>query len=678
MCALQPGGLNVSIQWAAGPCNNMGISCSGPGYNPQLLALVTALPNATQAANLSDWAVAVGARYICWNGEQGLCTAGSIAVKNAAGHAGSIMGTTAGGREILTVMGGKPLGSADAAKLNLSSVGIEHALVYPLGSPVPICAYAGFDKAHSVSCSNVALKQNLAAIRNAELKSYTTRVGAELAQPLEAMQSVLQWNVLWSPSEAGPWANVDRGWGQPYCLFDWDNLFASYMLSVSSKELGYSNLFQIVKSRTMAGFIPGYAKGLEKTRDRTEPAVGSKILLEIHKRYPQDTWVVELLFDDLFNWSDWFWRRRRLQPIGLICLGSDPINTTAGAGGTEVDKNDWNVNQMQGAMYESGQDNSPLWDDVVYNNVTHHMELYDVGASAMFVMEARSLAQLADVAAGDRSAQKKALLQRADAIEKLIQAHLWDAERGIFANRFRLNNSLSQAIGPTSFYPMQAGSASVAQAEEMVTRWMSNRTRFCVSADFPFKNSSAGGNGNTSCYYGMPSISADDASYCNGKDGHCGYWVRRHVALRALFLLLSLGFRVVLRVHLRSRPLMPSCRHLLCKSASRACLSRVPARMPSVILLSVLGTDAERPHVGPAEHADVVGALASKVRVEQDRDDCPQGARQAGEGDAAVGLANVAPRLRKLCAVQASAWRAQVHRRPILYVGWAQHSDVVA
>ena len=75
------------------------------------------------------------------------------------------------------------------------------------------------------------------------------------------MQSVLHFNILWSPSEAGPWANVDRGWGQPYCMFDWDNLFAAYMLSVHSKELAFSNLVQIVKSRTIEGFIPGYAKG---------------------------------------------------------------------------------------------------------------------------------------------------------------------------------------------------------------------------------------------------------------------------------------------------------------------------------------------------------------------------------------------------------------------------------
>ena len=74
-------------------------------------------------------------------------------------------------------------------------------------------------------------------------------------------------------------------------------------------------------------------------------------------------------------------------------------NSTDRYGGSNIDPNDWNINQMQGARYESGQDNSPLYDEgsqSLFNNVTHHMELWDVGFSSMFVMEARSLAALAE------------------------------------------------------------------------------------------------------------------------------------------------------------------------------------------------------------------------------------------------------------------------------------------
>ena len=178
----------------------------------------------------------------------------------------------------------------------------------------------------------------------------------------------------------------------------------------------------------MAGFVPGYEKGIEKTRDKTEPPIGSKVLHEIYKRHGDSVlWAVELVFDDLFGWHEWFVRRRTLEPLGLICLGSDPINTTNGAGGSVVDPNDWDVNVLQGARYESGQDNSPLYDEgatPLFNNATHHMEIYDVGFTSMFVMEARALAELA-AALPNRTKERTTLLSRAASMEALMREHLW-------------------------------------------------------------------------------------------------------------------------------------------------------------------------------------------------------------------------------------------------------------
>ena len=63
------------------------------------------------------------------------------------------------------------------------------------------------------------------------------------------------WQVIYNPIEAGPLAPVIRGnpWGLdkgvvnddwPYVIFDWDNHFGAYMLSLDAKELGYSALMQ--------------------------------------------------------------------------------------------------------------------------------------------------------------------------------------------------------------------------------------------------------------------------------------------------------------------------------------------------------------------------------------------------------------------------------------------------
>merc|ERR1712185_190767 len=103
------------------------------------------------------------------------------------------------------------------------------------------------------------------------------------------MQAGVMWNLIWTPAEIGPLAPVSRGWDFTpaknssdfgYVIFDWDNFFASYMLSLDAKELAYSNLIQVTRSKTGRGFVPNYSAGGIKSQDRTEPPIGAKVLLE--------------------------------------------------------------------------------------------------------------------------------------------------------------------------------------------------------------------------------------------------------------------------------------------------------------------------------------------------------------------------------------------------------------
>ena len=51
-------------------------------------------------------------------------------------------------------------------------------------------------------------------------------------------------------------------------LTDWDNIFATYMTSLSSKEIAYSNFIQVIRSKTAMGFVPNYSAGGTKSIDR--------------------------------------------------------------------------------------------------------------------------------------------------------------------------------------------------------------------------------------------------------------------------------------------------------------------------------------------------------------------------------------------------------------------------
>lgn len=315
-----------------------------------------------------------------------------------------------------------------------------------------------------------------------------------------ATQAALAWNIVYVPTEAGPIAPVSRGWGRNLCpakspewtyvTFAWDNIFASYMLSLDAKELAYSNLIQSVRSKTNYGFIPNFSAGPAKSFDRSEPPVGSAVMLKMYGKYG-DLWLVELLYNDLLDWNNWFFANRIAPPMNLVVLGGDT---------------------MQNARYESGLDNSPMYDGHFFDESTHRMNMYDVGMSSLVAMDAEALADLA-AAAGRPEADL--LRRRASLLRQGISRHLWDAKLGAFSNRF-VNGTFYRRISPTSFYPLLAGAASEAQADALMTGHLLNASRFCISP-------SASRTRSDSCYWGLPSISADDPAYLTEVGGHV-YW----------------------------------------------------------------------------------------------------------------------------------------------------------
>lgn len=358
--------------------------------------------------------------------------------------------------------------------------------------PLTFGQSVGLSTGKAMSVSNI--KASLDAARQQEEATYAKY--GDLSTAKAAAQAGVMWNWIYNPVEMGPLPPVSRGWDftkgavssdWTYVIFDWDNIFASYLLSLDAKEHAYSSLIQVIKSKTAEGFVPNFAAAQVKSSDRTEPPIGAKVTLEIFKKYG-DAWIVELLFDDLLDWSNWFVANRELEPAKLIALGGDG---------------------MQGARFESGLDNSPMYDGDFWDSGTKLMQLYDVGMTAMFVMEANALADLADAISRPEGDMLRA---RGAAMRNLMLDELWDDESGIFVNK-RPDGSFYRRISPTSFYPMLTGGPSEEQVESMMSRWMMNSTRFCITPNGDFEGNS------DNCYWGLPSISADDEAF-----PPLGYW----------------------------------------------------------------------------------------------------------------------------------------------------------
>jgi len=260
------------------------------------------------------------------------------------------------------------------------------------------------------------------------------------------------------------------------------------MASTFDKYTSYGNVIQITFTADVYGFVLNFASGLIKSRDRTEPPVGSMVVLEVYKKF-QDLWLIELLYPKLVSWNRWFWQRRI--EGDLMVWGSDPNMPPDFA----------DYNNKQAAQYESGLDNSPMWDNITFNNITHHLLTWDVGLSSLLIRECEALEIIAGLLGYQDDVVE--ISTRRIALIKAVNTTLWNSELGLFVNKI-VNESFCYRISPTSFYPLLAGIPSTTQALEMLQH-LYDPNEFCVNI--------------SACPFSMPSISRDDPAF---KDNN--YW----------------------------------------------------------------------------------------------------------------------------------------------------------
>lgn len=284
-----------------------------------------------------------------------------------------------------------------------------------------------------------------------------------------AIQSVLAWNVIYDPERQAVFAPVSRHWnttfGGHYVLFDWDTYLSALMAARDYKQLAYAQVVEVSLSIDDWGMVPNYraAHGLGSP-DRSQPPVGALVVYELYKQY-KDTWLISLLFDRLLRWNRW-WIKHRHKVVGdvsYLCWGSDNLPPDEAA------------HSWQGAAYESGMDNSPMFDGVPFNKQTNLMEQADVGLISLYVADCQALAAMANIL--HRPQEERELMERAAVFSKALQT-LWNDHEGIFLNRRTDTGKWNYRLSPTLFYPLIGKVATQEQAERMVKEHLLNPETF--------------------------------------------------------------------------------------------------------------------------------------------------------------------------------------------------------
>jgi hypothetical protein len=286
---------------------------------------------------------------------------------------------------------------------------------------------------------------------------------------LDAVETTIGWDTIYEPEKGRVISPVSRvwsvGWGG-YVLFDWDNFFAATLASVGSRDLAYAGAMEMLREETAAGFVPNYARaGDWKSSDRSEPPVGAITVLGLYEKF-RDRWLIEDAFAPLLKWNRWWAEHRDIQ--GYLGWGSDGKNQPKNL--DDASRGTW-----QGAIFESGLDNSPMYDIAFYNPQTHLAEYADVGLMSLYIADCDALAKIADVLGKD--AESRELKDRAARYRAKLGT-MWDDKAGMFLNRNLHTGQQNTRLSPTNFYPLLAKAATPEQAKIMIEKHLKNPDEF--------------------------------------------------------------------------------------------------------------------------------------------------------------------------------------------------------
>ena len=330
-------------------------------------------------------------------------------------------------------------------------------LVLPLDGPVGIAT----GRPRSLQAIGDALDAGREAL-NAEAGAF-----GDLAEAYAAVVSGVAWNTIYEPKHDRVVSTVGRLWNEEYggyAMFGWDNFFLAYLTSLSSRDLAFANVVEQLRGATEEGFFPNDNRGNgSKSWDRSQPPVGGLMVREVYRRY-SERWFLEAVVDPLLAANRW-WPTKRLNE-GLLSYGSHEA------------KNPFHepvVRTKTAAGYESGMDDSPMYEGVPFNREKNTLELQDVGLNSLYIADCLALADMADVLG--RAEEADELRQRAAESTAALE-ELWDERRGYYLNRRTDTGEFSYRRSPTLFYTLLAGIASPERARRMVHEHLRNPGEF--------------------------------------------------------------------------------------------------------------------------------------------------------------------------------------------------------
>lgn len=286
----------------------------------------------------------------------------------------------------------------------------------------------------------------------AVLAGRTHSVSEDYPGAMEAVSDIMAWNDMSSPPLKWEYTSIAKAWnesfGQWYLFFS-DACYQVLLKSaVGDPDMAENNLNFVLSASMPAGNFAGLYSGYQKWVDRTQPPVLGFSLLTSYL-HTGDLTPLSKALPNLIRAADWYLANRESAGLSLIQLGTS--NTGRG---------DYRRTKV-GAKNEAAMDNSPMYDEAVYQEDTGMLDMHDVGISSLLALDLECTARIARILG--RMEDAVCLETKAEQMKLAVHDHLWNDAEKIFANR-HLDGRFG-LTSPTSFYPLAAGIADECQVE---------------------------------------------------------------------------------------------------------------------------------------------------------------------------------------------------------------------
>lgn len=376
---------------------------------------------------------------------------------------GHIHGRSSGSKTYHYLLWSDPVG-----ELETSSGGEEVSLVFPMEKEKELYFVAGVDEDLKILESRIYRYKNIKAIdsilEDEEQRYQKKRVKITGLHEgvARAITNNLFWMILYQPGKHRLYTPAGRRWIFPqpdgtsdhWTIFEWDSFFNALEVSVESSYHAQEIVKAVLETQYPNGNIPNWRGRYGGTPDRSQPPVGSYVALKLFQKFGNLDFLSST-YPYLVRWHA-FWKakkengqtRRDGNEDGLLEWGTDTELVLQYVPPWEV-----NAKGKQRAMWESGQDDLPNWDEAFFNPETGALTMNCIDLNSLYALDSWCLAQIANYL--EKQEDYRKYLNEYEEMKNLINSLLWNDKEGFYFDR-HWNGMFSTRKASSNFYPLLA------------------------------------------------------------------------------------------------------------------------------------------------------------------------------------------------------------------------------